>query len=179
MFPSRLPGAFKVLAAAAGLFLAGCAASPPAAPAAAAEPRTSAAEVVRDGEAWTVDFRFDRSVPAWLFAHSAVRRDDNRPWRPGSWTVETPGVRIERRGRHDVLFAESGDVPRHVRVRFTPVSADLIAEYDPALIFSDGSVALWSGHFHLYPIASVEAVERLPIDLNGIRHPGSGAQVSF
>src|SRR5688500_13006573 len=81
-----------------------------------------------------------------------------RPARPGRWTVETPGARIERRGRHDVLFAESGNVPRIVRVRFTPVSSELVAEYDPALIFSDGSVALWSGHFHLYPMDSVEAV---------------------
>ena len=163
----------------AGLCLAGCAASPPPASAPAAEVRTSAADVVRDGDTWTVDFRFDRESPAWLFAHSSVTRDGGRPWRPGSWTVETPGVRIERRGRHDVLFADSGNVPRHVRIRFTPVSSDLIAEYDPALIFSDGSVALWSGHFHLYPMDSVEAVERLPLDLNGIRHPGNGAAVTF
>ena len=91
----------------------------------------------------------------------------------------TPGVRIERRGRHDVMFAERGTVPRTVRVRFTPVTADLVAEYDPALVFSDGSVALWSGHFHLMPVASVRAVEALPVDLNGQNFRGNGSQVTF
>ena len=171
-----------VLAAALLLVLAGCASAPePRAPAAASQPapRVSAAEVVRDGDTWTVEFRFSRASPAWLFGHSSVMRDNGRPWRPSSWTVETPGVRIERRGRHDVMFAESGDVPPVVRVRFTPVSADLVAEYDPALIFSDGSVALWSGHFFLRPVASVAAAEALPLDLNGVSFPGDGAQATF
>jgi hypothetical protein len=172
----------RLLLAAALLALAGCAAAAaPRAPVAASRPapRVSAAEVVRDGDRWTVEFRFSRASPAWLFAHSSVTREGGRPWRPSSWTVETPGVRIERRGRHDVMFAERGDVPPVVRVRFTPVSSDLMAEYDPALIFSDGSVALWSGHFYLRPVASVAAAEALPLDLNGIGFPGDGAQVTF
>ena len=142
-------------------------------------PPSVAANVVRDGNVWTVEFRFAERSPAWLFAHSSVTREGNRPWRPGSWTVLTPGVRIERRGRHDVLFAERGNVPAMVRVRFTPVTADLVAEYDPALVFTDGSVALWSGHFHLIPVASLRAVEALPVDLNGQSFRGNGSQVTF
>lgn len=142
-------------------------------------PPSVAANVVRDGNVWTVEFRFAERAPAWLFTHSSVTREGNRPWRPGSWRVLTPGVRIERRGRHDVLFAERGNVPAVVRVGFTPVSSDLVAEYDPALIFSDGSVALWSGHFHLVPMASVRAVEALPVDLNGQDFRGNGSQVTF
>jgi hypothetical protein len=149
------------------------------APAAAAPPRTVSAEVVRDRDVWTVEFRFAEASPVWLFSHSSVTREGNRPWRPGSWTVLTPGVRIERRGRHDVLFAERGNVPQTVRVRFIPFSADLVAEYDPALVFSDGSVALWSGHFHLVPMASLQAVEALPVDLNGQSFQGTGSQVTF
>ena len=165
---------------AAALALAGCAAAPAPAPASVATtPRTVAAEVVRDGDTWTIDYSFAELSPAWLFAHSAVTVDGNRPWRPGSWTVETPGVRIERRGRHDVLFAETGNVPAEVRIRFTPFSGDLVAEYDPALRFSDGSVALWSGHFHLLPIAFAAAAESLPLDLNGIAFGGNGSQVKF
>lgn len=144
-----------------------------------APPPSVAATVVRDGDGWTVEFRFALRSPAWLFSHSSVMREGNQPWRPGSWTVLTPGVRIERRGRHDVLFAARGNVPAVVRVRFTPVTADLVAEYDPALVFSDGSVALWSGHFYLLPMASVQAVEALPVDLNGISFRGNGAQVTF
>lgn len=138
-----------------------------------------AATVVRNGGSWTAEFRFAERSPAWLFSHSSVTREGNRPWRPGSWTVLTPGVRIERRGRHDVMFAERGNVPRTVRVRFTPVTADLVAEYDPALVFSDGSVALWSGHFHLVPVSSLRAVEALPVDLNGQSFRGNGSQVTF
>jgi hypothetical protein len=158
-----------------------------ASPAAAAQerlatrpaPRTASAEVVRDGNVWTAEFRFTERSPAWLFLHSSVTRDGNRPWRPGSWTVLTPGVRIERRGRHDVMFATRGTVPRTVRVRFTPVSSDLIAEYDPALIFSDGSVALWSGHFHLVPVGSAAEIDSWPVDLSGRTFRGSGSQVTF
>lgn len=159
---------------------AACAGKPPAvARVAVPEARTSSAEVVRDGDSWTVDFRFSQASPAWLFPNGSVTREGGQPWRPGSWTVDTPGVRIERRGRHDVLFADSGDVPAHVRVRFTPVTADLVAEYDPALVFTDGSVALWSGHFHLLPVASAEAVAALPLDLNGIDFAGNGSEVTF
>lgn len=167
------------LAALALALAAAPAAAAPTARPAPLPPRTVSAEVVRDGELWTVEFRFAERSPAWLFSHSSVTREGNRPWRPGSWTVETPGVRIERRGRHDVLFATRGTVPQIVRVRFNPVSSDLVAEYDPALIFSDGSVALWSGHFHLVPVASVRAVEALPVDLNGQRFRGNGSQVTF
>lgn len=157
--------------------LAGCAGRAPPEPAGAA--RAVAAEVVRDGDVWIAEFRFDRDSPVWLFAHSSVGRESGEPWRPGSWTVETPGVRIERLGRHDALVAETGSVPRNVRVRFVPFTGDLAAEYDPALAFSDGSVALWSGHFHLMPVASRAAAAALPLDLNGIAFPGGGSEVTL
>jgi len=142
-------------------------------------PPSVAATVIRDGDSWTVEFRFALRSPAWMFGHSSVTREGNRAWRPPSWTVLTPGVRIERRGRHDVLFAERGNVPAVVRIRFTPVADDLIAEYDPALIFSDGSVALWSGHFHLLPVASAATVAAFPVDLSGRTFAGNGSQVTF
>ena len=167
----------------AGLVLAALLAAAGVLPANAQRPGTAppsvTATVVRDGDQWTAEFRFAASSPAWLFSHSSVKREGNQPWRPGTWTVLTPGVRIERRGRHDVMFAERGNVPRTVRVRFTPVTADLVAEYDPALVFSDGSVALWSGHFHLVPVPSLRMVEALPVDLNGQTFAGNGSQVTF
>ena len=55
-------------------------------------PSTVSAEVVRDRDAWTVEFTFAEPSPVWLFAHSSVTREGHRPWRPGSWTVLTPGV---------------------------------------------------------------------------------------
>ena len=123
-------------------------------------------EVLRSGDVWTADFRFDRDSPVWAFTRSAVTREGQRPWRPRSWTVETSGVRLERQGRYDVLVAENGrPVPRRVRIRFTPFAQDLIAAYDPALVFTDGSVALYTQQFDPFPVASTAIAAALPIDL--------------
>lgn len=137
------------------------------------------AVVTRDGDSWTIEYTLDRDAPAWLFPHSAVTRDERRPWRPGRWRVETPGVSLVRRGHRDVLRAASGNVPRTVRIRFTPTSIDLIAEYDPALLFTDGSVALWSGHFHLIPLDSRDQADSIPLDLDGVRLTDGTNSVTF
>ncbi|MBX3561058.1 MAG: hypothetical protein KF780_04510 [Sphingomonas sp.] len=163
-------------AAALLLILAGCATAQPA----GTDSRTSFAsevEVVRDGDRWSAEFRFDRASPAWLFHRSALARADNRPWRPRSWTVETPGVRLERHGWYDMLVAERGAVPARVRIRFTPFSGDLIADYEPALIFTDGSVAVFTEQFEAMPVASAAAAARLPIDLNAANLPESPTRI--
>lgn len=77
-------------------------------------------------------------------------------------------MRLERRGRYDVFVGENGrPVPGRVRIRFVPFAGDVIASYDPALVFTDGSVALYSKQFDAFPVASVDEAERLPLDLNG------------
>jgi hypothetical protein len=101
-------------------------------------------QVTRDGEQWSAEFEFDRGVAAWVLPRSDVTRDGGKPWRPQSWSVETRGVRLQRRGFYDVLTADRGEVPLHVRVRFTPFAAGLQADYAPALAFTDGSVALYA-----------------------------------
>jgi hypothetical protein len=125
-------------------------------------------EVVRNGDSWTADFRFPRAAPVWVFARSAPARVGNRSWRPESWTIETPGVRLERRGWYDVFVAEKGNVPERVRIRFTPFADDIETGYDPALVFTDGSVALFDQQFKAFPMASAAEVEKLPIDLAGV-----------
>jgi hypothetical protein len=115
-----------------------------------------------------------------VFVRSSVARVGEQPWRPQSWTVETPGVRLERRGHYDVLAtADGGRLPEHVRVRFAPFPGDLIADYDPALVFTDGSVAIYSGQFEAFPYRSPARAERLPIDLSGTRAPPSPTRVTF
>ena len=81
-----------------------------AAPAPRAPPAPVGAEVdiVRQGDVWTADFRFGRPAPIWVFVRSSVTRAGELAWRAQTWTVETPGVRLERRGRYDVLVAENG-----------------------------------------------------------------------
>jgi hypothetical protein len=166
---NRVRKAFALAAAPLLAGLGGCVApqSPSPAAVAAAEPLTATAEVAHDSGQWTADYRFLREARAWVFNRSALTRIGERPWRPQSWTVQTPGVRLERHGHYDVLVAENGGpVPAHVRIRFTPFARDLIADYDPALAFTDGSVALFTQQFDLFPLDSVEDAERLPIDLN-------------
>lgn len=122
--------------------------------------------VSRSGGAWIADFHFPRRAGAWAFVRSSITREGARPWRPQSWTVETPGVRLERHGHYDVLAGANGrPLPERVRIRFAPFPGDLIADYDPALLFSDGSVALYSEQFDAFPLRSPTRAARLPIDL--------------
>lgn len=108
-------------------------------------------EVVRNGNGYTATFDLPQSASAWAFARSALARRTKDSWRLRSWIVETPNVRLERRGDFDVFSVAHGNVPRKVRVRFTPFAQDLQADYDPALVFTDGTVALFTGHFAVGP----------------------------
>lgn len=159
--------------------LGACASSPDPAP----EPDWSQAatvRVLRDGDAWTADYVLDRDAPAWVFTDSALARADNQPWRPRAFTMETPGLRVERRGWHDVLVGEDGgSVPRRVRIRFEPFAGDLLAAYDPALRFTDGSVALYSDQFDVRPLTSAAAADLLPMDLNGVPFEGPPVRAVF
>ena len=134
-----------------------------ACPARAVEP-VAAVDVVRDGDRWTADYRFKREAPVWVFAMSPLTRVNPRSFRPESWTVETPGVRLERRGWYDVLVADDGSVPERVRVRFRPFSEDIETASDAAMVFTDGSVALYSLQWKASPAASIEEVATYPID---------------
>lgn len=130
------------------------------------EARAEAAEagirvaLERDGDAWTADYAFDRDAVAWAFARSALARETREPWRLVQWRVETPGVVLERRGAYDVIRAtDGGPVPRSVRFSLTPRSVGLEADYNPALVFTGGSVALYTDHFDVFALDSLDAVE--------------------
>lgn len=139
-----------------------------------------AVTVTRDGARWTAAFDLDRDAPVWAFRESALLKQTRQPWRPQQWTVETPGVVLERHGFYDVLRAvDGGPVPRQVRISLRPESGDLEGAYNPALIFSDGSVALASGQFDLMPYASMAEVAALPQDLNGLVLPGAPSRVTW
>jgi hypothetical protein len=150
-----------------------------ASPATAAAGPLASVQVVRDGNNWTAEYRLARAAPAWLFLHSALAREDRKPWRPRGWTVETPGVRLERRGWYDLLVADRGTVPPVVRIRFTPSTVDLEADYDPALIFSTGAVALFTDQFDVAPLASAAAAAKLPLDLSTADIAAGGTRVTF
>ncbi len=150
----KIPAILAMLAA-----LSGCAADPIApAPASNAAPAATEVEITRDAAGWQARFRFAEDAPVWAFERSALLRREETPWRPKSWTVATPGVSLVRIGDFDALVADSGTVPREVVIRFRPLAEDIIADYDPAIILSDGSLALYGGHFNAFPMDSREAV---------------------
>lgn len=173
------PGALIGLIGAAAL--AACAPVTPGMGAAApVEEARVEALVQRDGDDWSVDYVLDRDAPAWAFFNSALLRDSRRPWRPDWWTVQTPGVTIERVGDYDVLRStDGGPVPRRVSIRMRPRPGDLEAAYDPALVFSDGTVALYSEQFDVIPLEAAAAARDLPRDLNGVAVPGGPARVTW
>lgn len=159
----KLGGAGRFLIWLAALALGACATRPSPPPMAPAVK----VDVVKSGDQWTADYNFDRDAPAWGFFRSAVTEHGKEPWRPLSWTVTTPGVRLERRGHYDLLVSETGMVPRNVSISFRPFADRLLSEYDAAMLFSDGTVGLFSDHFNVFPLASAAAAETLPLDLDG------------
>lgn len=137
-------------------------------------------KVSRAGERWTADFTLPSASPVWVFTRSALARESGKPWRDGQWVVETPGVVLERRGHFDILrAAEGGPVPRDIRIRMTPRAEDLMADYDPALVFTDGSAAIFSGHFNLFPMESIAEVEALPMDLNEVHVEAETSRITW
>jgi hypothetical protein len=168
----------RALLLATSLALAGCAgAAPPSAPT-AAQQQPVAVAVVRDGDSWTAEYRFPRSAPAWAFIRSANAEATGQSWRASSWTVETPGVRLERIGRYDALVADRGNVPTVVRVRFMPFTDEVRADYVPALALGGGATALFDDHFLVFSAAR-NVVEGLPVDFSGHPIEDSGTRVTF
>lgn len=154
-----------------------------AVPAAAQTPPVdaeTAVTVTRDGDLWTAEFLLDRDMPVWAFQRSALLRVGGQPWRPDWWSVETPGVVLDRQGRYDVLRrSDGGTVPRRVRIVMHPRQGDLQADYDPALMFSDGTVALFSDQFDVFALPSLDAARALPMDLSGMEIDGAPARVTW
>lgn len=145
--------------------------------AAAAEPPALSVTVQRDGAAWTVDLNLPRAAKAWVFARSPLMEGAARPSRPPHWTVETPGVRLERHGFYDALVGVDGrSVPARVHVRFTPPPERVAGDYDPALVFSDGAVALYTKQFDAFPTDDVAGIDRLAASAE---LPRSLARVTF
>ena len=75
------------------------------------------------------------------------------------------------------MLTASGELPRRVTVNFKPVSEGLEQDHPPALVFTDGSVALFIGQFDCFPMDSLSEVRALPADLNN--HPVPAARLKF
>lgn len=135
--------------------------------------------VERRGDRWTLEYVFDRATEAWLFPRTSATRDGDDEWRARTWRIETPRVRIVRRGAFDVLVSDRGPVPDRVKLSFTPLAEKLVDDYTPALVFTDGGVALFTGQFELLPLRSAREAARLPSDLNNVLMPQTTVRMSF
>ena len=147
-------------------WLAALAALALSAPAPAKPEPVASVAVVHAGKTWTATYRLDQREPQWAFPHSRLPRESKTSWRLGSVRVLTPGVRLTRIGNYDALVAVRGNVPRQVRLAFTPFLPDIEAGNDAALGFSDGSVALYADEFRLLPIRSRAALANASPDFS-------------
>ena len=130
-----------------------------AVPAQATTP-TATATVSRTTSGFEVEYRVKGKSRAWVFPVSATTQANDLPWRARAWRVLTPGVRIERRGAYDVITS-AGPIalPKRIRIAFSPTSATLEREYDPAVSFSNGAVALYSDQFDIAPVNDLTAID--------------------
>src|SRR5690349_20526115 len=132
--------------------------------------------VAREGQTFVADFTFPSAAPAWGFFRSSPSATDNQSWRLRSWQVLTPGVTLQRRGKIDALIGTNGrPVPRKVRVRVTPFTGHLVADYVPALRLGGNSVALFDGHYAAFAVDRVARLQALPADVDSrtVRDPGT------
>ncbi|MCH8617217.1 hypothetical protein LZ016_14060 [Sphingomonas sp. SM33] len=135
--------------------------------------------VTRTGDAFVAEFDLPRASPAWGFFRSSPARD-KQSWRLQSWQVLTPGVALQRCGNFDALVGVNGrPIPPKVRVRVTPFTGELLADYVPALRLGGDSVAIFDGHFAVFSVNRVTVFDRLA----GRPPPGSvidtGTRVRF
>lgn len=135
---------------------------------ATAQPAPPEVSVERAGEVFLVAYDLPSDAPAWAFFNSSLIMETRQPWRLQQWRVTTPGVVLRRVGAYDVLTTGDGSpVPRHVELEMRPVHHNLEADY-ATLTFTDGSIAMPTGIFDVFPAASLEAVEAVPADLNTV-----------
>lgn len=175
----RAPAFASSAVMAAVLMGAGCAAGSMPSPQAALADPAPQVTVTRQGDHLSVDYQFGRDAVVWAFMDSALEADTRQPWRPRQWTVETPGVVMERRGHYDIIRStDGGPVPREVRFRVKPQAVDLEAEY-PTLLFSNGAVALPTRQLDVFALPSVEAAQDVPDDLNRVRLDGGPSRVTW
>lgn len=156
----------------------------PATPAAAvafpaAEEEGVGVSVTRNGAEWRADYLLDRDASVWAFYNSSNLNSSRQPWRPRDWLPTTPGLVLERVGDLDVLRMRDGSpVPRRISLSLTPRGDNLEADY-PVLLFTDGSVAMFSGAFDVFPIALPNVESLTDEDLAQSRRQGGNAQVSW
>ena len=116
------------------------------------QPKPVSADIVRDGSKWSVEYQLNTKHKIWAFRRSQLDRQTRKSWRMQSWIVLTKGVQIAEIDGFDVLIADNGFVPKRVKILFVPWTNDLSADYDAAIRFSTGDIAIFDSHFNVVPL---------------------------
>jgi hypothetical protein len=120
-----------------------------------AEPELPFIELAKekDGEGWRATWHLERPVRELVFERPANR------FRREAFTVLTPGFSIEIDGDFEVLRTNAAPV-RTISVRFDVYTRWLEKEYEFFRAFSDGSVAIYTGHLVARPGDTDDDCER-------------------
>ncbi|MDX1388306.1 MAG: hypothetical protein R3344_03905 [Acidobacteriota bacterium] len=70
-------------------------------------------------------------------------------YREDVWEIVTPGWRFDRVGEDQVLVADQGALSDTIVVRFPVYTENLPKEYELFAEFTDGSVAIYTGHLYV------------------------------
>ena len=116
-----------------------------------ADARPLRVTVSQEDEQWFATFEFPGNHKEWAFVRSNRSSQLDASWRLATWRIITPGVELVREGERDLLRATGTTMPDNVTVAFDLFDGDLNADYHPAMVFSDGTVALYTGHFQIWP----------------------------
>lgn len=150
-----------------------------AAPSSVADADGVRVTVTRDGSDWRADYVLDRDASAWAFYNSSNLNSSRQPWRPRDWAPRTPGVVLERVGDLDVLRMGDGTpLPRRISLSLSPRGDNLEADY-PVLLFTDGSVALFTGAFDVFPIDRPDLEGLTADEIAESRRQGANARISW
>ncbi len=131
-------------------------------------------------DGFVAELQLPRDAPVWAFSLSDLAWQTGKSWRAGHWQVLTEGIRFERIGIYDALVSDSASVPRLVRLAAPPFFGELSGGYDQALQFSNGAVAVYGGHFRIFPMESREDLAVLDwpyVEELAIAHSAPGGEV--
>lgn len=105
---------------------------------------------IERGEAgrWRATYHLARPATTLRFSRSA------QWFRESTWTVLSPGYVLGRDGNSQILTTTNGTTPVDtIAVELSPHTQAMEGEYRPMLNFSDGSLAVFTGHLYLHDVA--------------------------
>lgn len=100
-------------------------------------------------ELFEVTYNFSKPLRKWKFIR------DRNAFRSKMWKVQSPGVTLYTNPQ-GVEFLISDSSVREIKLTAVPYKRNLNAEYEFTTHFSDGSLAIYPGHFAVVPFSGKE-----------------------